>query len=82
MRSNCIAWSLSMYLRRRSQGMPGYWVLRRSNYGFFPHALYLERRWYGWRTVSFVPINPRKKACPPLLFVGRVKWGDLPTGER
>lgn len=76
-RSNCLVWALLLYLRRRAKGRQGYIMLRRSRWGAFPHALYAEARPYGLRMVSYVPRDPRIKACPPPCFTGRGKWGDL-----
>ena len=76
-RSNCLVWALLLYLRRRAKGKPGYLMMRRSRWGRFPHILYAEARPYGLRVVSYVPRDPRIKACPPPCFTGRGKWGDL-----
>lgn len=75
--SNCAIWAILLYWRRRAKGKPGYLMIRRSRWGRFPHVLYAERRLYGLRIISFVPRDPRQKACPPPVFVGRSKWGDL-----
>lgn len=72
-RSNCLLWALRMWLRR---GGVGYVLTRRSRWGAFPHFLYAELRRGRWRVVSYVPVQPRHKQCPPPLFDGRVKWGD------
>lgn len=76
-RSNCLVWAVLLYLRRRARGKPGYLMLRRSRWGKFPHALYAEARPYGLRVISYVPRDPRLKACPPPCFRGRNKWGDM-----
>lgn len=72
-RTNCLFWAVRMYLRR---GAVGYVFMRRSRWGRFPHFLYCELRHGHPRFVSYVPVDPRHKACPPPLFLGRVKWGD------
>ena len=77
MRSNCLLFAWALYWRRRKRGAVGYVALRRSRWGPFPHALYVEQRHYGWRVVSYVPRDPRHKTLPPPMFDGRSKWGDL-----
>jgi hypothetical protein len=77
MRSNCLIFAWSLYWRRRKRGAVGYVALRRSRYGPFPHALYVEHRPYGWRVVSYVPRDPRHKTLPPPVFDGKSKWGDV-----
>lgn len=78
MRTNCLLWAWALYRRRRRKGRQGYVALRRSRWGPFPHALYVEQRVTGgWRVVSYVPRNPRHKTLPPPVFEGRSKWGDL-----
>jgi hypothetical protein len=74
--SNCLLFAISLYLRRVAKGRVGYISIRRSHWGWFPHFLYQERRRYGLRFVSYVPVCPRLRTIPPLLFKGRVKWGD------
>ena len=49
----------------------------RSNCLLWALLLYLRRRAYGLRVVSYVPRDPRIKDCPPPCFTGRGKWGDL-----
>lgn len=76
--TNCLFWAVRMWWRR---GGVGYIAFRRSRWGRFPHFLYVEMRRPGGlpvraRMVSYVPVQPRHKDCPPPLFAGRVKWGD------
>lgn len=73
-RTNCLFWALALYLRRKRVG---YVLVRRSRWGRFPHFLYGEVRRGRWRIVSYVPVQPRHKECPPPVFAGRVKWGDV-----
>lgn len=65
MRGNCILWALYMWCR-----YGGYFALRRSRWGPFPHALWSRDlvRWYG-----FAPVDPRKRLIPPPWFRGRIK---------
>lgn len=78
MRSNCLAFAVALYVRRRRSGHEGYMVFRLSRWGPFCHALYAERRRDGrLRIVSYIPISPRHKPIPPALFQGQSKWGDL-----
>lgn len=67
--SNCFWWAVRIFVRRRFRG---YILIRKSLWGRFPHFLYSERH----HTVSYVPIDPRHKECPPPLFPGFVRWGD------
>lgn len=77
MRTNCFIWAVALYWRRRRKQREGYVVIRHSRWGRFPHVLYAERRASGsLRVVSYIPINPRFKNCPPPIFTGRAKWGD------
>jgi hypothetical protein len=77
MRSNCVVWAVLLYLRRRERGRSGYLMLRKSRHGWFPHCLYAEWCHHGLRVVSYVPLEPEERKCPPPAFVGRSKWGDL-----
>lgn len=74
-RSNCLFWAVAMWWRR-SAARGGYIVVRRSRWGRFPHFLYAEMRAGQLRLVSYVPVQPRHKECPPPVFLGRVRWGD------
>ena len=88
-RSNCIlfacalSWRRWRKLRRDRKRNPGlkrpraYFVIRWSDWGWFPHVLYGRELQGGrMRVVSYKPVAPKKKKLPPPLFVGRVKWGD------
>jgi hypothetical protein len=78
MRSNCLAFAVALYCRRKRSGHEGYLVMRRSRWGPFPHLLYAERRQDGrLRIVSYIPISPKQKPIPPVTFKGQSKWGDL-----
>lgn len=78
MMSNCFFWALLLYWRRARKGHRGYLIVRRSRFGRFPHALYGEIDKNGrLRMVSYKPLNPRMKHCPPPLFKGQARWGDL-----
>lgn len=70
MRSNCLLFALRLAWRRR--GHRGYVAMRKSDSGPFPHFLYFERH----HVVSYKPPNPIARCCPPLVFSGRVCWGD------
>jgi hypothetical protein len=71
--SNCLIFSIRLYLRRARKGDAGYLVMRRSRFGNFPHFLYMRRN---GRLVSYCPINPKHKRLPPPVFRGFIKWGD------
>jgi hypothetical protein len=89
--SNCILFAIFLLSRRRTsedrrrkKGVPSmrrggdYWVIRRSDYGPFPHVLHGRMGNDGKiRVVSYKPVSPRKRALPPPLFAGKVVWGDV-----
>jgi hypothetical protein len=78
MRTNCLLWALALHRRRHRKGKPGYVAWRVSRLGTIcGHFLYVERRHYGWRVVSYVPNDTSFKRMPPPVFRGRSKWGDL-----
>jgi len=77
MRSNCLLWAVTLYLRRRRRGRHGYVIARRSHWGPFPHFMYAERRAGGQlRVVGYAPLDPKPRRVPPVLFLGAVVWGD------
>jgi hypothetical protein len=90
MRTNCIAFVVLAWLRRRrvlQRKHPElyrvvtifgwHWVIRRSHWGPFPHFLYGRMHRSGMlELVSYKPIEPKKRRFPPLLFEGRVQRGD------
>lgn len=80
MRSNCILWAFALWRRRVRKGREGYMAWRWSRWRRrvpFPHALYEEVRPSGsLRRVGYVPLEPRPRWLPPLLFRGKVRWGD------
>lgn len=72
--SNCLIWAFRLWFRRLRKGdYDGYVAIRKSKYGPFIHALYVHKKRH-W--ISFVPLDPVQRKCPPALFPGRVKWGD------
>ena len=70
MRSNCLVFALLLAWRRR--GKRGYFAIRKSDSGRFPHFLWVERH----HIISYKPSHPVDRKCPPALFAGRVAWGD------
>ena len=77
-KSNCIFFALALYQRRKLKGRKGYFVMRRSRWGPFPHILYAEKRRSGLlRVISYTPVSPHHKPIPPVVFQGHSKWGDL-----
>lgn len=82
-RTNCVVFALLLWWRRvRHRGRYPHArryfpIARMSDWGYFPHVLYLERSRHGrlWQ-VSYKPVDPRKRPFPPLLFVGKVEFGD------
>ena len=78
MRSNCVFWALALYIRRRRKGEEVYLAIRRSRWGSFPHMLLMRRCRDGrFRAVSYKPLDPRERKCPPPVFRGASRWGDL-----
>lgn len=69
--NNCLCWALAKWKR-----YGGYIVMRKSNYGWFPHFLWLSKD--RTQLESFVPDDPRHKVLPPPVFRGHVKEGDEP----
>lgn len=80
-RTNCVAWAIALWWRRRKTAPKGarvyFPIARWSDWGPFWHVLYTERSRHGrvW-VVSYKPSGPRKRKLPPPLFVGRVVFGD------
>ena len=82
MYSNCLFFALKLYHRRRRKGRKGRVISRQSPYYIGPHFLYQRYRKDGTtQVVSYVPIKYRKgwNIFAPLIFKGRVKWGDDPN---
>jgi hypothetical protein len=74
--SNCFIFAVLLWLRRARKGKRAYVTGRLSDMGRFPHFLYEELRRGERRIVSYKPIAPKRRILPPLLFKGRVAWGD------
>jgi len=75
--SNCIVFAVRLWWRRRHAGRRSYVALRRSDWGRFPHACFVERLASGrLRMIGYKPIDPRRRAVPPPCFRGWVHWGD------
>ena len=87
-RTNCVVFALLLWWRRvrRRKEFPQARrylpVARVSDWGPFPHVLYMERSRHGrvW-IVSYKPTNPKKRPIPPLIFDGKVVYGDRPPSE-
>jgi hypothetical protein len=67
-RDNCLFWAV-----RQLRHKGGYISMRRSRWGPFPHFLWSRSAPPDCQ--SFVPLEPRRRLFPPLLFRGRVKQG-------
>lgn len=80
-RTNCLFFCLALYLRRYAKGRRQYILTRKSDSGMFPHFLYVELRRGRFRVISYKPINPITRTCPPLIFAGAVRWGDAANHE-
>ena len=78
--SNCLFFAVALFWRRLLKGKRCYFSMRKSDMGRFPHFLFGEDRRGRERKISYKPINPKHHILPPLLFRGRVSWGDeVPT---
>lgn len=77
--SNCFFFALRLYWRRKLKGKRCYISMRASDMGRFPHFLFGEWRGEKARVISYKPLHPRPRVMPPLLFKGRVAWGDAPV---
>lgn len=69
-RSNCLFWALGRWRR-----FGGYLVVRRSQWGPFPHFAWSETL---QTFKSFEPLHPRRRRLPPLIFRGRVRTTRQP----
>ena len=69
MKSNCFIWAVRQWWREG-----GYVAARKSSYGPFPHFVWTPT--VSSEAMSFVPVRPRRRLLPPLIFRGRVKIGD------
>ena len=72
-KTNCFFFAVYLFFKRKGVG---YISVRWSRWGNFPHFLYEEMRHGQIKQISYVPINPRHKKIPPLLFKGKIKIGD------
>ncbi len=78
--SNCLIFVVMLWWRgrdrrarrRKRENFRSYFAMRKSDSGFFPHFLWIERH----HTISYKPVSPIDRKCPPALFEGRVRWGD------
>lgn len=65
---NCLAYALRMWRFRRASD---HLVIRRSHWGWFPHfAVVFELHDGTLIKKEYVPIFPRRRLIPPLLFRG------------
>lgn len=76
-RTNCLFYSLALLFRRWKRGRRQGIFARISDAGPFPHFVYQETRRGVIRQISYKPINPITRTCPPLIFLGAVRWGDV-----
>lgn len=74
--TNCLFFALALWWRRLAKGKRCYISIRQSDSGRFPHFLFCEWRAGSLRILSYKPISPIDRKCPPCLFEGRVRWGD------
>ena len=80
--SNCLLFAFLLYIRQRKKGNEVYISIRRSRWGSFPHFLIMRRRSNGQcRIISYIPIDPIPRKFPPIIFKGKVSWGDKPHNK-
>lgn len=80
MRTNCLFFAVLLYLRRwRRANRPGIFA-RKSDSGWFPHFVYQETRAGRIRQISYKPLHPTARTCPPPIFLGSARWGDKIKG--
>lgn len=77
--TNCLLYALALYWRRSAKGKRCYLALRRSDFTWVPHFLVFELRGGQFRAISYKPLRPRMKPCPPAVFDGAPRWGDVRT---
>jgi len=66
---NCLTYALRTARYARSSD---HLVIRKSHWGWFPHfAIYIELQDGTLIKKEYVPIKPRPRWIPPLLFKGR-----------
>lgn len=71
--SNCLFFALWMWFRHPDS----YLLIRRSHYYPGPHFMWGRRQRNGhWRVVHYVPVIPKPRLIPPLIFRGRLRLGD------
>ena len=78
-KSNCLIWAILLYRRRKRKNKNCYLSFRGSRlarYGF--HTLFMEKRFYGVRIISYSPKDKReiKNVLEQPVFYGYAKWGD------
>ena len=74
--TNCLFFAIALYLRRFGKTRRPAIQIRKSDAGCFPHFLYAELRRGRVRLISYKPLHPIRRALPPLVFKGSVRWGD------
>jgi hypothetical protein len=76
-RTNCLFFAVALNARRKHTKNRRYISIRKSDSGQFWHFLYVEHR-KSVRFISYKPSHPVDRKCPPMIFRGAVRWGDLP----
>lgn len=74
--SNCLFFVIATAWRRR-KFHGEYLLMRMSRYGYFPHFLWKTKH----HIISYKPLNPEIHKLPPLLFKGKMTWGDAQVKE-
>lgn len=83
MNSNCLIFVFLLWWRGRKRRAKYrqkgkkrrfYIAMRKSDSGNFPHFLWFEQG----HIISYKPLSPIDRKCPPALFKGCVRWGDIP----
>jgi hypothetical protein len=67
--NNCLVYALRKWFRHG-----GYLIIRKSRWGWFPHFLWSPAA--PPEAEQYIPVNPKRRLLPPLIFRGHVKRGD------
>lgn len=68
--SNCLIFALQRWFKHG-----GYFVIRKSRYGPFPHFIWCKDL-KDADIEHYVPLNPKRRLIPPLFFRGEVRRED------
>lgn len=67
-KSNCLFYAFKKYRR-----YGGYILMRKSNYGWWPHFLHMTK---DGKITQYTLSRKKRRILPPIVFTGFVKEGD------